>query len=364
MSQVASCKVDVFFHAAVRLTNGHVLRMGGYPETVDGRALNAVNYVEEYDPVGDRWHGRPEMALGRALFTATVLKSGPHRGSVLVAGGAREAYPLFYATNSAELYTPGPHGGRGTWTPVGNMRFPRAQHTATVLPGGEVLVVGGVTTNIGAPEPPPPLTSAEIFMPDTLDWREIPYSMHEPRYDHTATLLPDSTVLVAGGSNGWTAVNTAEIYRPDLGTFEYTATPMITPRLGASAELLGDNVLVAGGLVDDVATPTNTTELYDSASRKWMPWHPLELPDTHFSSYGCDAHSPLVRMPDGRLFYFHQGGLGEIERFQDRAWRVVANLLVPREGFTATLLSGRVLIVGGAPGYFEDITSRTTEVYP
>ena len=85
---------------------------------------------------------------------------------------------------SAELYDP----TTGTWSATGSLTTARESHTATLLPNGKVLVAGGITCAIA---------SAEVYHPASGSWR-----CWQPRHRtlcHTATLLPNGKVLVAGG---------------------------------------------------------------------------------------------------------------------------------------------------------------------
>ena len=103
---------------------------------------------------------------------------------MLVAGGYNGS-----SLSSAELYDP----VTGNWSSTtGSLATARLYHTATLLPNGKVLVAGGVD-NIGAS-----LSSAELYDSATGNWSSTG-SLGTARYDHTATLLPNGTVLVAGG---------------------------------------------------------------------------------------------------------------------------------------------------------------------
>lgn len=115
----------------------------------------------------------------QANHTATLLSNG----TVLVTGGSGNATPL----TSAELYNP----TTGQWAATDNLTVARASHTATLLPNGSVLVTGG-SGSTGL------LTSAELYNPTTGQWTATG-NLTVARTGHTATLLPDGTVLAAGG---------------------------------------------------------------------------------------------------------------------------------------------------------------------
>jgi WD40 repeat protein len=107
-----------------------------------------------------------------------------------------------------------------------------------LLKDGTVLVTGGLDSNNQA------LASAELFDPTTDTFTPTTGAMETIRSGHTATLLSDGTVLVAGGSGG----TTAELYDPTTGTFTGTGSMQIA-RAGHTATLLKDGtVLVTGGL--------------------------------------------------------------------------------------------------------------------
>ena len=129
------------------------------------------------------------LATYRDRHTATYLPNG----KVLVVGGLSGPFLGWVALSSAELYDP----AAATWTNTGSLAITREQHTATLLPNGKVLVTGGVygIFNTGQLYYPP---DSELYDPATGSWT---YSgaMNVPRYNHTATLLPSGKVLVTGG---------------------------------------------------------------------------------------------------------------------------------------------------------------------
>ena len=153
----------------------------------------------------------------------------------------------------------------GTFTSTGSMITPRVQHSATLLPDGKVLIAGGLNFS-----PYSFLDSAELYDPSIGAFTPTG-SMAVPRSAHTATLLPNGTVLIAGGEvtfpDGSASVRaSAEIYNPSTGTFT-SAGNMTTPRAGHTATLLNNGmVLIAGG-----APSGRTAELYDSSTGTFNP---------------------------------------------------------------------------------------------
>jgi N-acetylneuraminic acid mutarotase len=131
------------------------------------------------------------------------------------------------------------------------MATARAGHTAASLQNGKVLITGGYTdfTN-GAFHAS---STAELYDPATSSF-SVTGPMGTARFEHTATLLPNGMVLVAGGGD-----STAELYDLAVGSFSTTGA-METGRSGHSATLLlNGKVLVVGG---GSFAPLATAELY------------------------------------------------------------------------------------------------------
>ena len=170
-------------HAATRLLDGRVLVVRGQygDDPWEGEGVNGdVTSAEVYDPLTGTWV--VTASPGAANGTATLLPSG----KVLVVGGILGGFtPDWRVLADSEVFDP----DIDAWTETMPLAAAHAGHTATLLPNGKVLVVGGSSGT---------LNSAEQFDTDTTTWTTIS-SLNAARWSHTATLLADGSVLVAGG---------------------------------------------------------------------------------------------------------------------------------------------------------------------
>jgi N-acetylneuraminic acid mutarotase len=254
-----------YYTTLTLLPDGKVLLAGG--DTVTHFFNPSVASAELYDPVTGSWTATGSMGTARSGHTATLLRDG----KVLVAGGSNDNDTLSYRLASAELYDP----ATGTWTPTHDMTEIRSSHTATLLGDGRVLVVGGWGEGISA--------TAEVYDPTTDSWAATG-SLRAPLMGFTATLLHDGSVLVAGGmdtrpinASDTPASAAAEVYDPSAGTWGATGD-LIQARTRHTATLLPDaRVLVAGGIsvrgsydsdvLDRAPGWLSSAELYDAGSR-------------------------------------------------------------------------------------------------
>ena len=232
-------------HTAVLLDNGNVLIAGG----TDNNG-NLLNTAEIFSPSAQTFTLLPNtMSDSRASHTATKLNNG----QVLITGG-QDATTIL---NTAEIYDPVLQqficvGGVSATPPLCNpsMNDSRTAHTATRLGDGSVLLVGGRdnagnVTGTSERFIPAPASNAGAGLFSASG------SLSDVRISHTATLLNDGTVLVAGGNDGLDVVPTAEIYNPTLGRFSLTGSSasssatMTTPRANHTATLLSDGQVTA-----------------------------------------------------------------------------------------------------------------------
>ena len=177
-----------------------------------------------------------------AYLTTTLLANG----KILIAGGEGNAYDE--TLKEASLYDP----RSGTLKSTGLMLFSREGQSASVLPGGHVLIVGGYdgdAYDTGVPA----LTDAEDYDPSTGSFTSAGSLMHIRDYNHTATLLPDGSVLILGGTHDTSA---AELYIPPLRAASIASlTGPLAPE--SLASLFGSRLSAATESADRLSPPTS-----------------------------------------------------------------------------------------------------------
>jgi hypothetical protein len=334
-------------HTATLLHNGQVLVHGGveYIISTPPEPMKILRTADLYHPDTNEWIEAASTAIERFLPTATLLPDG----SVLVVGGAKGSSTGWQPVLETEIWNPtvpqvwsftrhplnfarwqhaatllqdgkvlvvGGEGVGGTlssseifdpatqeWTAAGNLNKPKTLGTATLLSDGRVLFVGGVVPLI------PPLISAEVFDQSRLPaWTPAEDLRSGSRVNHTATLLSDGTVLVAGGAtvnDQLTPLKSCEIFDPVTGHWADTGN-MNEPRKGHTATLLrrGDapgTVMVVGGgfeLRADQKPWTNlqTSEFFNPVEGTWTRGPDMSVPRSGASQtlLRWDRHEPLV----------------------------------------------------------------------
>lgn len=236
-----------------------------------------------------------------------------------------------------------------TWLVATPLSTPRTGHTATLLADGRVLVAGGWTTNrdgtAGAT-----VASAEIFDPASGAWTPTG-QMLAARRGHAAIRLNTGKVLVVGGADdpmvAGSVTPTAELFDPDSGTWSATGS-LREPRDDFTATLLDDGrVLVAGG-VDNWDNTLASTEIYDPASGTWTPGALLQV--GRFLHTATKLGDGTVLMSGGWIDDTSQWTTATAERYDPAAnvSSLVYPLALARVFHAATALEdGRVIVSGG-----------------
>ena len=245
--------LDRFAGAMILLPSGKVLYSGGYNGGAGGPTYDSA---ELFDPATSTWSSTFSMVALRAGHSLTLLTTGPNAGKVLVVGGGQRIG--LTVEKRCELYDP----ATGTFALTGLLFTARSFHTATRLPDGRVLVTGGHDAGADTLNH----ASVEIYDPLAGTWSPAA-AMEFRRGRHTATLLPNGDVLVVGGAqvgSGTTVNPSAEIYHPATNSWR-TVTSMAQARVGQAAALLpSGEVLVVGGF--DGANYLRTSEIFRALS--------------------------------------------------------------------------------------------------
>jgi len=289
------------------------------------------------------------MSVARSGHTATLLADG----QVLLVGGDAGG-------RSAEVYDP----NDGVFVPTGDMTSAHGGAAAVLLAGGKVLVTGGYDLD-STIAPFPPSSHTELYDPQ-LGTFAATGSMSEARNGHTATLLADGRVVIAGGNRagggGGAALASAEVFEPATGTFTRVGDMSSARADHATAVLQSGDVLVVGGWNGHRADSLDDP-----------PWDPLfaELFNPASGTFSATQAMSTTRPFDPLVFVLENGSvlvLGgysptELQNIHEQPRHAAfAELYAPgsgtfwplsttgftRRNYTGTLLSdGTVLIVGG-----------------
>jgi len=277
-------------HQAVLLPDGRVLVAGGIAES------ELLASAEIYDPATRKWTMTAPMSVPRLGASLTVLANGnvlatggTSSGTASGAGGGQTIGP----TGTAEIY----NVAAGKWTTAsGSMSAPRFEHTATLLDDGRVLIAGGQGPPVSGASAA--LASTEIYDVAVDSFRKS-NDMADARFNHTAVKLPDRSILVvggAGGPNGDISLSTAEVFSPGNGGWS-SAGSLASSRSGHTATVFNDGrVLVAGGesVTRGNRRSLSSAEIFSLDKREWRSAGTMNCPRSEASAVLLEDGSALV----------------------------------------------------------------------
>ena len=244
----------------------------------------------------------------------------------------------------------------GTLRLTGTLNVARHSHSATLLLDGRVLVAGGVEQDKG------PLDSSEIYDPKTGQFT-LSGRLTIKRGGHTATLLTDGRVLLVGGGS-WRGLASAETYDPATGTFQAVGS-MSVPRVGHRATRLPDGkVLITGGQQND-QNKLASAELFDPATNSFALVGSMQTPRTDHTATLLKNGFVLIAA-GGNSRSFDDGPIASAELYDPakKSFIPTGALNVPRYKHAAALLpDGRVIVLGGTSIRLWEDRKASAEIY-
>ena len=327
------------WHTAGQLADGRIVMIGGL--SMDGPPhgqANALVLTLIWTPKTGAWNAGPSLLKARVAHASVVLPSN----EILVIGGSMSAYDgRAFAPFLADVEAV----GLNTTTQRKPLAVARAYHTASLLPDGRVMVIGGAESG-GRP-----LASVEIYDPQKDTWSDGP-DLHVARTGHTASVLPDGSVLVVGGVDADGRLSAvAERWNPSDNTWSSAGVLAEARGFQEATVLTNGDVLISGGArTMNGAVPGNPSallELWRFAQARWTTAGTIPFPPyDHIAVRGRDDLVYLF----GYNGYYGSGTLAWLPRESE-------NLTVEAaEGSTITRLSdGRFLLAGG--GRMKEMTS-------
>lgn len=329
---VPAASLEMQSHTVTLLKNGEVLIVGGHTQNAAKYTYLAKTY--RYLPASDTIVEAGTLLQPRADHSATLLADG----RVMITSGANDSGMYLVAT---ELFDPS-KPATAAWSAGPPMPDARYGGSAILLPSGELLVSGGAKDNADS------LDTVARFDPASGSWKLAATPLKEKRRYHASTLLPDGRVLLSGGQRGHPSallfLGSLELYDPKAGTSAAVPTSMKRLRAFHSATLLADGrVLIVGGYCGASVCGDAIDELLDLKTDTIAPLtHPGKFPSTHVAATLKDGRVLITANAMGaehRVLAFTMSPLG---------WETLPDMPHPRDRAEGvTLADGSVLVVGG-----------------
>jgi uncharacterized repeat protein (TIGR02543 family) len=336
----ASLNIKRYGHIAILLNTGKVLIAGGFGTT------GFLNSCELYDPEFDTWSMTGSLAVGRNVTSATLLQNG----EVLISGGYNVT-----SLSSCELYNP----LDGVWSSTtGQLNTSRYRHTSTLISSGpnagKVLVIGGGNSSSGH------TNTCELYDPIAKTW-SYTGAIAGFRWDHTANILPDGNIILIGGSNSTIAYSSYQIYNSDIGTWSTEITRASSSEwptaktVHTATSLDNGDIFICGGCTTTSSTSVIANyEVYDYSASSFI----RKSDNGPILNAGYPSWVTLTSGPNtGKLLFI--GGTSTASSLcylydvETHEWTQVASLNLARHRHNAIVITsgantGKVLVIGGA----------------
>jgi hypothetical protein len=264
---------------------------------------------------------------------------------------------LIISDGSAEVYDP----STGSFSPTGPPLTDRWAHTATLLPNGKVLVAGGCCGQ----GPVAALSSTEIYNPASGTFEPGPW-LNFNRYGHAAIPLPDGSVWIAGGDNGAdgplsnTLQLSAEIYDPTIGIFDFCCLMSSSHFDPAAFPLSDGRPFVAGGGSYFFGLDTNVAHVFDPFEWEFSAGSSMTV--SRYETSGAPLLDGRALMVGGRNGPNGFSSSAELFDPETERFSPTGSMSIDRYGHSSnTLGSGKILVSGGISGTVGTLNS--SELY-
>lgn len=288
-----------------------------------------------------------DMRTGSSM---TLLSNG----KVLFAGGVNPAGTQWYST--VELFDP----STNTITELAPLKAARESHTATLLSGDKVLIVGGEASNLK-------ISSVELYDPAEGGTSQTLTPTSVGGYWHSATLLPDDKVLLTGGQFTSGCTTAVEVYDPKGGGSTTLLAPLPVALAGHKAILYGDSVIILGGFSCTAPTsgfPKSVLKYTLSGGGSFSNLSPLSVGRV---TYGLDQISSTEVVLSGGLTNWGANITSSVEKYDFSGMgsdTTLQPMQTSRRDFAhVARRDGKILIAGGCLGQGDPTVLNQVELY-
>ncbi|CAF0843424.1 unnamed protein product [Adineta ricciae] len=280
------------------------------------------------------------LLFGENCQIGNITSSGNIRASVICYRKNQNTYCQALVTTMTVAITMSPEPN---WTTTGIMNVARAYHTASMLANGTILVAGGWSGGLvfGSYN-----KIAELFDPSTGTWTSTG-NMKVARGYHTASMLSNGTILVTGGWNGIYSLDITELYDPSTGIWTATGNMNVARAYHTASLLSNGTILVTGGW--NGISSLDSAELYNPSTGIWTSTGNMNVErGYHTASLLANGTILVTGGWTGGLLGGSYTNTAELFDPSTGIWAATGNMNVERGYHIASMLSnGKILVTGG-----------------